>query len=601
MFKKAYLYLAISILFLNNTHGQYKKQIDSLCTVCSLVRSDSTKILALDKLAEYYYIYQLNSKADSILGEEIKIAELSNNSNLKFTALFGNAVMSINPSTTSEGFNHIEKFLESGIAYSKLQNRNEYIGIGYTRLANLLIKRGENEKALEKAKLAMESLQYISSDSLKAVIYIELGNAYKSVGELVSACTIYNTAFDIATKINSIPLLSKIYHAFSDIYSTLNIETVAKSELEKSLTLNKENNYGEGMVADYYDLARLTDEKFYIDKAIQVADSINNPYYILASKKLMVAYIMVKEKDSKKALTYLETEQDLKDVYLNSGKANYYNCIAEIYQYSENYDSALHYFKLAEYDFVNYFDLKSTLGFLFEIGETYQHLNDRLNAIIYFSKAMDISKKMNDLGYVEDLSNKLGRLYDQMGNFKEAYRYSRQAIDYQNQIRIKSKENEIALLGAVRETRKHEEELQRSDLEMRRQRDLQYMFISILIGIIFLSMLVLGAFPVSRTAIRMLGYFFFISLFEFIILFIDNIFLGSNIHHEPLKLWIIKIALIAILVPIQHYMEHHLIKFLQSRKLLEARTHFSFKAWWKKINKSSPNSGEDIEDDTAVL
>jgi len=46
---------------------------------------------------------------------------------------------------------------------------------------------------------------------------------------------------------------------------------VAKEELKKSLALDKEFGYGEGMIQDYYDLARLTAEWE------SVTDTVNAP------------------------------------------------------------------------------------------------------------------------------------------------------------------------------------------------------------------------------------------------------------------------------------------------------------------------------------
>ena len=114
-------------------------------------------------------------------------------------------------------------------------------------------------------------------------------------------------------------------------------------------------------------------------------------------------------------------------------------------------------------------------------------------------------------------------------------------------------------------------------------------------------MFVLGMFPISKVVIKMFGYFFFISLFEFIVLLIDNFFLAHATHNDPLKLWLIKIGLIALLVPVQHFMEHHLIEFLQSRKLVEARTKFSLKRWWQKREKPASLKKTGFEEDTAVL
>jgi ABC-type Fe3+-siderophore transport system permease subunit len=126
------------------------------------------------------------------------------------------------------------------------------------------------------------------------------------------------------------------------------------------------------------------------------------------------------------------------------------------------------------------------------------------------------------------------------------------------------------------------------------------MAITIAIGVIFAVMLVLGMFPISKVTIKLLGYFFFISLFEFIVLVIDT-FLHKITHGEPLKIWLIKIFLIALLVPIQHFLEHRLIKFLESRKLLEARTRINLKKWFQKVKKPAPVKEADFEEGTAVL
>src|SRR5207344_2606187 len=104
----------------------------------------------------------------------------------------------------------------------------------------------------------------------------------------------------------------------------------------------------------------------------------------------------------------------------------------------------------------------------------------------------------------------------------------------------------------------------------------------------------------SKTTIRLLGYVAFISLFEFIIVLIDG-FIHRLAHGEPLKIWLIKIVLIALLVPFQHYLEHGLIKFLASRKLIAARNKFSIKKLWQNMKKPAPkpDNESDFEEDTA--
>lgn len=112
--------------------------------------------------------------------------------------------------------------------------------------------------------------------------------------------------------------------------------------------------------------------------------------------------------------------------------------------------------------------------------------------------------------------------------------------------------------------------------------------------------LFIGSFPVSKATVKIMGYFFFISLFEFIILLLDELFLRHAVYNQPLKLWLIKIALIGLLAPLQHFLEHNLIGLLASKKLIEVRSNISLKKWWSNIKKPSSNQ-EGLEEDTAVL
>jgi hypothetical protein len=84
------------------------------------------------------------------------------------------------------------------------------------------------------------------------------------------------------------------------------------------------------------------------------------------------------------------------------------------------------------------------------------------------------------------------------------------------------------------------------------------------------------------------------------VLLIDS-FLHRITHEEPLKIWLVKILLIAMLVPIQHYMEKGMIRFIESRKK-KMGGKFSLKKWWGRHKKPiTPATIESIEEDSAVL
>ncbi|HEV8080105.1 MAG TPA: hypothetical protein VGP43_05295 [Chitinophagaceae bacterium] len=599
--KRLVTILLIILVTQNFCAAQFRKQRDRITNLYNSAASDSDKVIALGQLADLYYTYQLYQQADSILNEQLSIADISDNNNLTLLVLFGPAITNISSSASTEHFEKTIAFLEKGIDFAKSKNQYNYLALGYTRMAGILRERGQNDKALYQATQALQILPNVKSDSIKAVIYIELGNSYQARGEAVSAIRNYNNAFDIAIKLKSIPLQSTIYHCFSELYFVfLNNKDVAKDFIKKSLALNKQYNYVEGLISDYYDLSRITDERSYLEKSIALSESHQLYKYLLEAKKLKLLYYFVNDKNSDKALEYLENEPDVKASYINPGIGNYYRIKGQIYLYSNKPDSALTYLHQAKYDFVKNFDERSIRALFREIAECYQLLNDIPQSIAYYTKSLAIYKKMNEIKFIASISVSLSSLYANKENYKLAFEYSQQAKQYNNTLGQLSKERDIALLDVERENKKHEEEVRQEQQLVKNKRNIQYMAITIAIAVIFIIMLIIGMFPVSKFTIKILGYIFFISLFEFIVLLIDT-FLHKVTHGEPLKIWLIKIVLIAMLVPLQHLLEHRLTKFLESRKLLEARTKFSIKKWWLNMKKPAPVKEADFEEDTAVL
>ena len=89
------------------------------------------------------------------------------------------------------------------------------------------------------------------------------------------------------------------------------------------------------------------------------------------------------------------------------------------------------------------------------------------------------------------------------------------------------------------------------------------------IGILtaFVILIMLGSMKVPEWIIRMLGFFSFIFLFEFIVLLADQE-IHEITHGEPWKILLIKIFLIAILLPLHHAIEKKVITYLLNHKLL---------------------------------
>jgi hypothetical protein len=86
-------------------------------------------------------------------------------------------------------------------------------------------------------------------------------------------------------------------------------------------------------------------------------------------------------------------------------------------------------------------------------------------------------------------------------------------------------------------------------------------------------MVMMGFFKVSAGTIRAIGFFAFLLFFEFIFLVFKKSIYGIT-EGEPWKDLAFIIALAAILVPLHHWVEHRVIRFLTSHHMLKLRGMF---------------------------
>ena len=564
--------------------GQTNEMITRLKEDVTGAKSDSERVVNLGKLADIYYIHSLDSLGDQTLGNQLLLAELSNNEHLMYIALFGDAITKITASSSTDDFNNTISFITKGIRYSEEKNNPDFIALGNNRMSQVYIKRGEADKGLEYSTKAVASLINVSSDSIKSLVFVGLGNAYLAKGSLVDACKNYNYAFDMAMKASSFRLESLTYHSLSELYIKLDYPDLAKEEIYKSLHLNQAKKDTLGLIWDYIDLARLTDKKFFIEEAILLSTISRQFNYLLTSKRLMFYYYSFVDKDFKRSIKYLESEPDLKQSFINSGIGNYYRAIGNVY-FSSNPDSALKYYQLANKVFIKNADSKNLLINYYQVAECYNKLGIYSEAIKNYLNTLSLNANTKDYSFASKISINLSDLYRKENDYKKALNYADLSLTFKDSLNKLSGDRDVALLGVARENKKHALELlilQNSEINKRNR---QFVFISIVLVVIFFIILALGSYTVPKYVLRFLGFLFFVSVFEFIVLLIDNLFISHSISNEPLKLWGIKIGLVALLVPLQHFLEKSVVSLLESRKLVRTRTGFSLKNIFVKKTK----------------
>jgi hypothetical protein len=198
---------------------------------------------------------------------------------------------------------------------------------------------------------------------------------------------------------------------------------------------------------------------------------------------------------------------------------------------------------------------------------------------------------------LKNYSAQLKSLYEGEGNYKEAYAFSVLYEQYKDSVGMLGREKDLALMEIDNVAKQTQRDTELANAEHRRKHNLQYMLITIVVAVVFLLMIMIGMFKVSATVIRIMGFLSLIFFFEFIILILDH-WIHQLTHGEPWKIWLIKIGIISMLLPLHHYLEHKLIRYLLSRHLIVVRNRLNPVSFFR--NKKRPTKKIESPADSSV-
>jgi hypothetical protein len=163
----------------------------------------------------------------------------------------------------------------------------------------------------------------------------------------------------------------------------------------------------------------------------------------------------------------------------------------------------------------------------------------------------------------------------------KAYHFARLNQRYTAALTQANRQDEILMMDMENELRGRELLARQEEARTQHRHNIQYTAIVLLIGFCFMVLALLGSFRVPRWAITGMGYFSFIFFFEFIILIIDHR-LHELTHGEPWKILGIKIIIIAILLPLHHWLEHRVVHYLQTHRMINPAS-FSLRILMQKM------------------
>lgn len=554
---------------------------------------DSIQILAIGKLAEKYFANKEYERADSLIEKQLMLAEESLNKNLVLLVYFGNiAYQSV--TTTKDRPKNTLSYIKRALEFARSNELPDYVALATANMAAINNADGKLDEGFRNASQAYTDALNTDNDSAKVVCAIQLGNTYLLRSDILMAFKVYTNAQNIANQYQKKTLLPAVFNAMGGLYKRLGNEEMAKQYVHQSLYINKEQQNIPGQINDYIFLAKASNYlagKEYLQTAVQLADSIDKLPLKIEAERILFFHMIFVEKPAS-MLRFLEQNQDLKNVFINTGPEFISWMYAEIFLYGGIPDSALNYFRKAESSFVSGYDLNTRKGFFEEYADCLERLNNIPAAITYFQKGFEMANSSSDLRRLKSFSFSLKKLYQKEGDFKQAFHYGELYDNYKDSVDLLGKERDFAKAEIENLTKEQQRVVEVAKEEERRKHNLQYLFITLCVGVLFVLLIMLGMFRVSTFAIRAMGFFSLIFFFEFIILILDK-WIHHMTHGEPWKILLIKIGIVSILLPTHHFIEHKLIHYLLSKRLITLRSRLSFSNLFRKKKAVMPPKPED--------
>lgn len=571
------LFLLFSLCSFYSSAQQNMAVIDSMKTKLAAAKGSEEKVEILGPLS-MILINTDTLESDKYGLQAIREAELSRNRALMVRALMMNGLrysfFSGNKAFLQRSLDYFTRALDVA-KKNKLEKETAdvllYISSVYSSMPDL-------ERAMSYATQASTIASNLDNDSLKVATYYSFGSIYQLKKERILALRNYLNALRIAETTKDPLLLRSCYFVLSQFYSDLKdydkaIDYLKKATVQLPLVKNIPNKEYTSVV-DLFMMGDLYVKKkdfemslFFYDSSIKKADELK--YYPLKMpgyRGILRQYIQAKQ--PAKALTYLNSDNGLKQFVTNFG-AGYVmdNTYAVIYTQLGKYDSAAYYFTKASTGFENTSTPSSKIPFYYQYADFYQQSGNREKAVEYYTKALTLADATKDLEWQQRIAEGLDTTYAALGNFQQSRFYNNLFHSYKDSLQKLGEEKDLLQMELADEEQR-QARIKREEAEALRERhNIQYMGITVAIAVVFLFLVLMGALRVSETTIKIMGFFAFILLFEFIILIADN-----QIHHwthgEPLPLLAIKIVLIAMLLPLHHWLEHKVVHYLASRRLI---------------------------------
>jgi hypothetical protein len=416
------------------------------------------------------------------------------------------------------------KIHEESVNYAELSNNDSlliYVQISY---ANSLLAKDENLAAFKKLMLTLNLAETVKDDKMKATLYERIASFYDKINQTEKAKDYYVKAIEQSKALKDTNL---------EMYNYANIITLYAK--------NKEFNTA----------------KEYL-KILQKKVGVNETFLRFArNAELQIVYY----EDEKNLPDFFKKNAGMFESFKNYGMFSEYDRIKGIiYVYEKKMDSALYHLNLSKKE-ISPNDINATMNWNSSFAMYLDKNNKHLEAAKYLELNIPLVKQIQSLTGERELYKDLDSLYIKGGDKQKEVANKLLLFTIKDSLDKQQKANDLLTVEIDIENKRAEREKTAKEEKVRTRNNLQYMGISAFIFALFIALAAMGKFKVKPWFIRTLGFISFILLFEFIILLIDHQ-LHALTHGEPLPILLVKIVIIAFLLPFHHWLEHKVIHYL---------------------------------------
>tara|TARA_B100000941_G_scaffold287047_1_gene261575 strand:+ start:1 stop:978 length:978 start_codon:yes stop_codon:yes gene_type:complete len=185
----------------------------------------------------------------------------------------------------------------------------------------------------------------------------------------------------------------------------------------------------------------------YLNRCISLSSKLKDDYMLAMSSGNLSASLF-QEKRIKEALTYIDKAIDIHGKY--DKKPEFAAAIemkGTIYEYKNDYDTALNYYFEANKIFIENENTWRVFNNFHRIGNIYKFIGSYKKALFYYKKSYSIVTKLEQKNKICNLKYMIGEVYLKLEKHKEALDIFKESIEIQKELpRKKNQLKEISLL-----------------------------------------------------------------------------------------------------------------------------------------------------------